>query len=112
MTIRYLLSFIFILLNISAFAQQYDIFGTVKSADDMSGLPGATVILERQSETSSKTSQGMVTDIEGVFRFENVEKGLYNVSIQFIGYASQELNVEVIGQSVNLSDIIMEEEAT
>lgn len=112
MMMRYLLAFFFLLLNLSSYSQQHDIFGTVKSGDDMSGLPGATVILEKQSEVSSKTSQGMVTDIEGNFRFENVEKGFYNLKIQFIGFASQELSVEVVDQSINKGEIVMQEEAT
>src|SRR5690606_16976879 len=58
------------------------------------------------------TSQGMVTDMEGRFKFEQVETGSYTVTIQFAGYTPRALQAEELNKSVNMEIVAVEEEAT
>ncbi len=110
--VRLLSIFFIVCSGFEAFSQQVEISGTVRSAADDIGLPGATVLLERNSETSTRTSQGMVTDIEGNFRFEEVERGSYSITVQFVGYTPRVMTIEVVGESLDLGTIDLEEEST
>lgn len=94
------------------FAQGTEVAGTVKSTDDQLGLPGATVMLEKHSETSTKTSDGTVTDVEGKFQFDDVSPGSYRIIVQFIGYGRREIDIEIAEESVSLEDIMLDEEST
>lgn len=94
------------------FAQGSDVTGTVKSTTDQLGLPGATVMLEKRSETSTKTLNGTVTDVDGNFQFDNVSSGSYTIIVQFIGFTRREIEIEVADESVRLDDIMLEEEST
>lgn len=73
------LHFLLILLFITckAYSQQSEVQGTVKSADDMTGLPGATVILEK---TSDATIKGVATDINGKFK-ASADTGHYTLRV-------------------------------
>ncbi len=94
------------------FAQSREVAGRVKSKSDQLGLPGATVMLIKESETSTKTSNGTVTEIDGDFRFEDVSTGSYTLIISFIGFATREIDLTVGEESVNLGVIMLSEEST
>ena len=70
-----LASFLIVQFTSETFAQGTEVTGRVKSATDQIGLPGATILLEKSSETSTETLNGTVSDVEGNFRFENVSSG-------------------------------------
>ncbi len=113
MKISLLALFIIFLSTFDMFAQGSEVSGTVKSSTDQLGFPGATVMLEKRSETSTKTSDGTITDVEGIFQFENVSPGLYSIVIQFIGFEPREIDFEVAEEGpVNLGDIMLDEEST
>lgn len=110
--LRLLLICLIVSSGFETFAQKFEVSGVVRSVADDFGLPGATVILEKRSETSTNTSQGMVTDVEGNFRFDEVDPGSYTVTIQFVGYAPRELTIDVVDEAVDLGTIDLEEERT
>ena len=107
-----LVSFLIFQFTSETFAQGSEVTGRVKSAADQLGLPGATVLLEKQSETSTETLNGTVSDVEGNFRFENVSSGSYTISVQFIGFTKREIDIEVGEGPLRLDDIILDEEST
>ena len=67
------------------FAQNANISGQVKNADG-DPLVGAAVLVKG-------TSNGTVTDADGAFVLNNVAKGSTLV-VSFVGYISQEINVD------------------
>nr|WKN39947.1 TonB-dependent receptor [Tunicatimonas sp. TK19036] len=100
---------LFLFITFQAYSQQSEIQGTVKSATDEMGLPGATVILEK---TSDATTKGVVTDINGKFRIASVDTGQYKLRIQFIGFVPLEKNIHLQKSSVDLGNIMLSEETT
>lgn len=61
--------------------------GKVIDKESRTPLPGATVILT--SDTSKLN--GVTTDVNGNFRFEQIPVGKHNITVSFIGYKEQAL---------------------
>ena len=76
----YILIFIFI--NINIYCQNSTIKGFVKDATNNESIPFANVFIEQ-------INSGIVTDLEGKFEFNNINSGLYNIKISFVGYESK-----------------------
>ncbi|MEQ9378688.1 MAG: outer membrane beta-barrel protein [Imperialibacter sp.] len=95
---------------VAAHGQTVSISGTIKGANDYSGLPGATVLGEKLS--SPPASMGVVTDLEGKFNLEKVEPGSYRFQFQYIGYQTVIKNVTVGAKDISFGDILLEEETT
>ncbi len=98
----------FLVLTLGAQAQTFTISGTVKGANDYSGLPGATVIAEKLN--APPLSLGVVTDLEGKFKLDKVEPGSYEIKIQFIGYEVMVKKVSVGTSDIAFGDLLLEEE--
>lgn len=62
--------------------------GTVIDAKDASNLTGVIVILEKQNKTT-------VTDANGVFEFKDIPNGAYKLTVRYISYKAQTINVTV-----------------
>lgn len=93
-----------------SYSQSFSIQGKVIDPSDSSGLPGATVILERKDEDGA--SKGIVTDFNGDFKLEQVLPGNYLIKITFIGFKEYKKSVEVKDKSINLGRIFLPEETT
>src|ERR1700690_3465378 len=91
---RILLSSFFCLVASFLFSQDLTqtIRGKIIDKDGKSELPGVSVILFKDS---SKTATA-VTDVNGIFRMENIPVGRYSLRATFLGY-----------QQVNISSIIV-----
>ena len=76
-----LIFLIFLLINISAFAAETSIEGTVKDAKTGEPLFGANVMLVG-------TSMGAATNMDGKYSISNVIPGAYSISATYIGYKS------------------------
>lgn len=97
-----------ILISLSAYAQTGNtISGTVKDAGNES-LPGATVRLLKSSDSTLVT--GEVTDMNGNFRFINLENNTYVLAISAIGqkeFKSTALTIDAGHSSIALPAIIL-----
>jgi len=71
--------------------------GTVIDAKDASNLTGVIVILEKQNKTT-------VTDANGVFEFKDIPNGSYKLTVRYISYKAQTLNVTV---SDNMASVLV-----
>jgi len=80
-----LLGLTLFLVNAMAFAQGRVITGTVTSAEDGMGVPGATVLVKG-------TTIGTATDIDGKYSI-NVPAGSNVLVFTFVGLTSQEVNI-------------------
>jgi len=93
------LSAIFLLVSVSMFAQKGDkgsVKGFVYDKANGEGVPYATVKVEG-------TEFGAATDDQGFFFIPNLASGSYKLSINYIGYQPQAVDVEIKkGQTVNL----------
>lgn len=86
--LTFYLSFVFVLLTGTAFAQQKTVSGQITSADDGLGLPGVNVL-------EKGTTNGVSTDIDGNYSISIGENAVLVFS--YVGMASQE--VAINGQS-------------
>lgn len=97
---------IFLCITCKGFTQHIEVKGTVKSEADLTGLPGATVILEKVIDATQK---GVVTDINGKFVI-GVDTGRYQLKVQFVGFVPYAKTIQVQNEPVDVGDIILQEE--
>ncbi|WP_171032940.1 SusC/RagA family TonB-linked outer membrane protein [Fodinibius saliphilus] len=72
----------------SAFAQTASISGTVIDASSGETLPGVNVFLP-------ELQRGSPTNAQGEFEISNIEYGTYTIRVSFIGYETNEQQVEI-----------------
>jgi len=53
------------------------------------------------------TTIGTTSDFDGLYRFENIEPGTYTIIFSFVGYETQEINVDVVGGNPIELNVIM-----
>lgn len=78
--------------------------GKVMDSDGIS-LPGATVML-------SSSNKYTISNPNGLFEFLNVTPGVYQISVDYLGYHSFKQTIEVIAQQNTSIDLILEEGST
>ncbi|MES2836199.1 MAG: TonB-dependent receptor [Bacteroidota bacterium] len=84
---RYYISFLFLFLSLTVFAQKYSVSGYLKDASTGEGLVGATVSVKG-------TSNGVSTNVYGFYSL-TLDKGKYTLLINYIGFASQEKQIDL-----------------
>ena len=100
---NHLLAFLFLFLNISVYAQNGIIKGKVVEAKGNESVPFANVSIEGQPV-------GVTTDIDGNYILENLEPGLYNITVSFLGYKTQTIaEVQVTNSKPAMIDFKMED---
>ncbi|MFW6020111.1 MAG: TonB-dependent receptor [Bacteroidales bacterium] len=67
---------------------QFSISGIVKDSRSNESLPGAHILLE-------KTLKSTVSAPDGKFRFKNIKKGTYELTISYVGYQTWEKEITV-----------------
>ncbi|GGH36559.1 TonB-dependent receptor [Dyadobacter endophyticus] len=96
------------LIGLNALAQSGNVIsGTVKDATNQS-LPGATVRLLKISDSTLVT--GEVTDVNGNFRFVNLQAGAYELAIGAMGqkdFRSAALTIDAGHSAITLPAIIL-----
>lgn len=63
-------------------------------------LPFANILIKG-------TTTGTTSDIDGLYGFENLAPGAYTLLFSFVGYESQEINVEVVANKVTTVNVPM-----
>jgi len=94
---KVILSLIYSLLIVTAFAQTGKISGKVISSKSGEALIGATVTIDRLNRSSA-------TDLNGAYSFSNVPAGTYSVTVTFISYATKTVP-DVIVKANDLTDL-------
>ena len=98
---RFYIFFLFLLISVSAFAQNGRISGQILSSD---GQPA-----EQVSVGIKGSARGAVSDNQGKFTIERVKPGSYTLLVSFVGLATQEKDVEVAaGETVSVAFTLSE----
>ncbi|GGB72558.1 TonB-dependent receptor [Flavobacterium suaedae] len=86
-----------------------EISGKVIDKTTNQPLPYVSIVIKENNATVT----GGITEENGEFTIRNLEPKNYSVEIQFMGYKTQKLNANLLGDNkkVNLGNIILEEEA-
>lgn len=100
---KYLLTLTGLLLANIMFAQTHNIRGKVVDEKGQ-GMPGATLKLERDSNTLVR---GAVSNAEGRFLLNGIEKGSYTLKISILGYEELSRPIQVDTQDVRLGPVQM-----
>jgi len=95
-------------LSITTFAQNLKITGKVVDKKAESPLPGAHITLMYPWEEAVKSS---ITEADGTFTLEAVEKGGYKLKISFLGYADYTQEVTLVDKNIDLGVLVIEEGA-
>lgn len=110
MTIHFLrkVAAIFMAAVCAASAMAFNIRGVIVDTDG-EPLPGATVKLLAARDSSFV--QGAKSTSKGAFNFSGVNNGKYIVQTIYLGYATDNRNIDVKGSSVRLDTICLQESA-
>ena len=91
-----------------AFSQRFSIQGSVQNASDKSVMPGA--IISIQKATDEQPTNGVMTDGNGEFKFENMAPGSYLVKINYLGFKPLTRTVDLDNKSIDLGTLALQEE--
>ncbi|WP_064196881.1 MULTISPECIES: TonB-dependent receptor [Emticicia] len=86
-------TFTLIIVSISVFAQNSELTGVVKDAQDNTGVSGASILLINARDSTLR--KGVLADVNGAFKLSNLKTGNYNLRISSIGYANLETRVSL-----------------
>ncbi len=102
-SINQAITLLFLFLSFSVFAQNGIIKGKVLEAKSNESVPFANVSIEG-------LPIGVTTDIDGNYILENLEPGLYNIVVSFLGYKTQTIaEIQVTNSKPAIIDFKMED---
>jgi len=107
---RLFLVLFFHVLFFNAFAQQYSVTGVVADSTDNTSLIGVSVILQNAKDTTQR--RGVVTDIDGRFRFTNLAPGTYILKSSYIGYNVRQRRLQLSNADLDLGTLTMAQTVT
>lgn len=84
---------VFLMIGTSLYAQKGKLEGKIFDASDNQPVPFANVVIKG-------STNGTVTDLDGNFKFENLEPGYINLQITYIGY-KPETSVDIFISNSN-----------
>ncbi len=106
--IKKLLFLPILFLSFTTIAQNLQISGKVVDEKAQSPLPGAHITLMYPWEEAVKSS---ITDADGTFILEGLEKGGYKLKVSFLGYADYMQEVTLVDKNLDLGVLVIEEGA-
>lgn len=104
---RLLSIIVFLIATLDLVAQDYSIKGKIQ--DSVTNLPFelANVVLQTQD---SVFVTGVATDEKGHFKIDKIKSGNYRIIVSAIGYLNNVIELRGLSKSVDLGEIILEEE--
>ena len=103
--LRILFFFIGLAVTSLSAAQSSSITGQVLDQSDASPLPGAYIQLEVLDGGEQLSA---VTDAQGVFAFRDLKQGAYKLTVSFLGFKEQTLELEVPAGRLKLDPVRLE----
>ena len=100
------LALLLTLIGSTAFAQKFDIVGTIIEKGTTTGVPSASVRVLSLPDSSMVT--GASTTTNGSFKIQNVKKGKYALKVTFVGYRDHVQSLDLTnksGSTVNVGNI-------
>ena len=91
-------------LSANLFSQTRIISGQVADSLTKENLISANVILKN---LSTFERSGTTTDKNGVFRFEGIKNGRYNLIVSYVGYKTFQTDIEIKNRSIDLEKILL-----
>ncbi len=93
-------------LTITVFAQTATVTGAIVDAADGTPIVGTHVVL---LDDIAGQSRSVISDLEGIFVFNELEEGKYTLSVSFVGYQKKLIPIAVEATSIDLGAIKLEE---
>ncbi|MBQ9286430.1 MAG: TonB-dependent receptor [Bacteroidaceae bacterium] len=101
----------FLFFIVPAYAQWFNVRGTVYESSTLKALPGASVVV---NDSTGKMVAGRQTQTNGQFMIPGVPVGRYTLKVSFMGFKTQSFALNLSGKGGNkkVNDILMKEDAT
>ncbi|MBN1967897.1 MAG: TonB-dependent receptor [Candidatus Delongbacteria bacterium] len=106
MSVRLFIAAVLFAISVSSFGQSERIKGTITDKKTGETLVGATVMIDG-------TTKGTITDFDGNYVIDNLEPGIYSITISYVSYNTIQKSglVVTVGEETTY-DTIMEEATT
>lgn len=98
----------FMLATLPAISQKHVISGVIQDGSDDTGVPMATVALLQSNDSTLVT--GTTSDLDGHFEMNGIEDNEYILKIQYLGYQTEFLDIN-LNQDIHLNKITLTEQA-
>src|SRR3954470_18871020 len=105
---RTFLFFCLLLPRIISVAQTFTVAGRIIDAKDKSPLIGVNIFVTNTADSTQ--SKGTVTDIDGNFTINDLQKGNYSLNISYISYKTV-IRIITVNDTMNVGTISMSEES-
>lgn len=104
-TFGILFLFLFSATNLLANDNLSSIKGKIIDASNGSSLPDAVVRIET-------LNRGVASDLNGIFIFEGLKPGNYELKISYVGYVTKKISLELEDNEIYKLDVMLEPEVT
>jgi len=94
-----------IIISESATAQEGSVSGRIRDASTGEGLIGASILIQG-------TTKGAITNLDGDYFLNNVQKGNYNLVISYVSYEQQIQKIEIKDKENVVLDIMLNPSST
>lgn len=98
---------VFLISNFSVFAQNLTLSGKIINEKDQEPLIGVNVLLTSLRDSTQK--RGVISDVEGNFIFNNLQRGRYQLRLSYTGYETQN-QIVFLNETKQLGNIVLKED--
>jgi len=89
----------------SFYSQEYVLSGKIIDTSEDDILIGSSIKLTGITSNLDKVSQAIISDYNGIFVFQNLSNGSYNLTISYVGYIQKQIEISLKDKSQNLGNI-------